>query len=75
MRILPISLYLHYTDDGMFDVIQNISSMTHAHIYSIFSCIIYTVLINEYLKVFDIQKAYLSMQSIIKTNSRKFRRP
>ena len=58
---------MHYTDDGMFDVIQNISSMTHAHIYSIFSCIIYTVLINEYLKVFDIQKAYLNMQSIIKT--------
>ncbi|MEE3342887.1 MAG: ADP-ribosylglycohydrolase family protein [Bacilli bacterium] len=66
MRILPISLYLHYTDDSMFDIINNISSMTHAHIYSILSCIIYSVLINEYLKEQDIKKAYLNMQSIIK---------
>lgn len=66
MRILPISLYLHYTNDLMFDVIGNISSMTHAHIYSILSCIIYSVLINEYLKELDIKKAYSNMQLIIK---------
>ena len=66
MRILPISLYLHYTDDPMFTVISNISSMTHAHIYSIFSCVIYSVLINEYLKELDIKKAYFNMQQIIK---------
>ena len=66
MRILPVSLYLHYTDDLMFDVISNISSMTHAHIYSVFSCIIYTVLINEYLKESDLKKAYSNMQEIIK---------
>ena len=45
MRILPVSLYLHYTDDPIFDVVNNISSMTHAHIYSIFSGIIYTIFI------------------------------
>lgn len=66
MRILPISLYLHYTEDPMFDVISNISSMTHAHIYSIFSCVIYSVFINEYLKNKNIQNAYTNMQSIIK---------
>lgn len=66
MRILPISLYLHYTDDPMFDVISNISSMTHAHIYSILSCAIYSVFINEYLKNKSIQNAYTNMQSIIK---------
>lgn len=67
MRILPISLYLHYTDDPMFDVINNISSMTHAHIYSVFSCVIYSILINEYLKEYDLKKAYLNMQQIIKS--------
>ena len=66
MRILPISIYLHYTDAPMFDVIKNISSMTHAHIYSIFSCIIYSVFINEYLKVPNIKKSYASMQVIIR---------
>lgn len=66
MRILPVSLYLHYTDDPIFDVVNNISSMTHAHIYSIFSCIIYTIFINEYLTIEDTEKAYHSMQSLIK---------
>lgn len=66
MRILPISLYLHYTKDPMFDVISNISSMTHAHIYSIFSCVIYSVFINEYLKNKNIQRAYTNLQEIIK---------
>lgn len=66
MRILPISLYLHYTDNSIYDVINNISSMTHAHIYSVLSCIIYTTLIDEYLKEFDIKKAYYNMQLIIK---------
>ena len=37
MRILPISLYLHYTDDDMYEVVRNISSMTHSHIFSVFS--------------------------------------
>lgn len=67
MRILPISIYLHYTDDPMFDIIVNISSMTHAHIYSILSCIIYSVLINEYIKELDIKKAYSNMKQIIKS--------
>ncbi len=67
MRILPISLYLHYTEDPMFDTISNISSMTHSHIYSVLSCIIYSVFINEYFKQFDTKKAYFNMQNIIKS--------
>ena len=66
MRILPVSLYLHYTDDPMFDVINDVSSMTHAHIYSVLSCVIYSVLINEYLGDNDIKKAYSEMQLILK---------
>ena len=66
MRILPISLYLHYTDDDMYEVVRNISSMTHSHIFSVFSCIIYTVYINELLKENDKIGAYYAMQQIIK---------
>lgn len=66
MRILPISIYLHCTDEPVFDVIKNISQMTHAHIYSVFSCLIYTVFIDEYLKELDIRKAYGNMQLNIK---------
>lgn len=66
MRILPVSLYLKYTDDRIYDVVKMISSMTHAHIYSVFSCLIYTVLINECLKGLGVKKAYVNMQQIIK---------
>ena len=66
MRILPISLYLHYANEPMLEIIRNISSMTHAHIYSIMGCVIYSVFVNEYLKVKDIKKAYANMQTIIK---------
>lgn len=66
MRVLPISLFLHYNDNLSFDIIGNISSMTHAHIYSIFSCIIYSVFISEYLKYLDTKKAYSNMRLIIK---------
>ena len=66
MRILPISLYLHYNGTLKFDIIRNISSMTHAHIYSVLSCLIYTVLIDKYLKDLNIRQAYFDMQQIIK---------
>ena len=72
MRILPIALYLHYNDDSMLDVIKNISGMTHAHVYSIFSCVIYTVLVNEYLNCQNIKKAYLNMQQTIKNMFEKY---
>ena len=66
MRILPITLYLHYTSEQKLDVISTISCMTHAHIYSIISCIIYSIFIDEYLKELDLKKAYSNMQNIIK---------
>ena len=62
MRILPISLYLYYMGDEKWDIINDISSMTHAHIYSILSCYIYSLLVNEYMIELDIKKAYSNMQ-------------
>ena len=61
MRILPVSLYMHYANiyiDNMNEVIKNVSSMTHAHAYSVLSCIIYTIFIDEFLKEKDAKKAY-----------------
>lgn len=67
MRILPISLYTYfcrhesyfvtlYNDN--YDVIKNVSSLTHSHVLSVMSCYIYSYLINEYLTTLDINKAY-----------------
>lgn len=67
MRILPISIYLHYTEEPMFEINKEVSSMTHAHIYSILSCVIYSVLISEFLKELNMKKAYINMQQIIKS--------
>ena len=59
MRILPISLYTYFFRyesyigvvlSDNYDVIKNISSLTHSHVLSIMSCYIYSYLINEYLK-------------------------
>lgn len=67
MRILPISLYTYFCRyesyisvvlSDNYDVIKNISSLTHSHVLSIMSCYIYSYLINEYLKTIDINKAY-----------------
>ena len=66
MRILPISLYLHYIEDPMFDVVKTISSMTHAHIYSVLSCIIYSVYIDNYLREMNVRQAYANMQIILR---------
>ena len=69
MRILPVSIYMHYANiylDNMIEVIKNVSSMTHAHAYSVLSCIIYTIFIDEFLKEKDAKKAYLNTQKIVK---------
>ena len=67
MRILPISLCTYfckhesyagtlYVDN--YEVIKNISSLTHSHVLSVMSCYIYSYLINSYLMTININKAY-----------------
>lgn len=81
MRILPISLYFYflgmdYSDSKMFDTIRIISSMTHAHIYSILGCYIYTIYVIELLKEHNKYKAYYNLQKIIQnacTNNSNFK--
>ena len=69
MRILPISLLLHfssydYTSNEYFDIIKNISGMTHSHNYSIIGCYIYSIYVSELLKENDKFVAYKNLQDI-----------
>ena len=69
MRILPISLLLYfssynYTSNEYFDIIKNISGMTHSHNYSIIGCYIYSIYVSELLKENDKFVAYKNLQDI-----------
>ena len=52
MRILPVSLYCYFkklTEQETFDIIKDVSSITHAHPISILGCYIYTKIISNIL--------------------------
>ena len=71
MRILPVSLYLHYLkidykDPKYLDIIRTISGMTHAHIYSVFACYMYSIYISEIIEYKDKKIAYDNLQTIVK---------
>lgn len=58
MRMLPIAFYCYYkkmSNNDVYDIVKNISSLTHAHEISIMGCYIYTIyvmlLLNGYNKV------------------------
>lgn len=70
MRILPITLYLHFLNIDYFEkkyleTIATISSMTHAHEYSILSCYIYSIFTSELMKEKEKRKAFQNMQKIL----------
>ena len=59
MRILPISLLLYFSGNkNIYEIINNISSMTHSHMYSVFACIFYTFLIEQYITRPHIRNTY-----------------
>lgn len=65
MRILPISLFCYYSklDNGeIYDLIKNISSLTHSHEISIMGCLIYTNYVIELLKGKSKQEAYMNIR-------------
>lgn len=69
MRILPIAIYLYqkqisYTTNEYYEIITNISSMTHAHNYSIIGCYIYSIFVDELLRCNDKREAYAKVQSV-----------
>lgn len=75
MRILPVAFYLYYmgieyTSNKFFDIIKQISSMTHAHIYSILGCYIYSAYVIELLKTKDKSIAYNNLRNNLKKLSK-----
>ncbi len=70
MRILPVAFYLYQTDiDVMskeaWEMVKTVSSMTHAHIYSVLGCYIYVIYVIELLKGCEKHTAYQNMQEKI----------
>ncbi len=64
MRILPIVIYYQYYRESAYDAIRDVSRMTHAHGYSIFSCILYAEFIDDFLAFKNLKAGYARMQYI-----------
>ncbi|MFW0717368.1 ADP-ribosylglycohydrolase family protein [Pedobacter sp. N23S346] len=68
MRILPMLFYLRNEDNlqVIFEKVEEVSSITHAHFRSVFACFIYIVYGLELLKGCDKRAAYQNMQGRVK---------
>ncbi|WP_347343889.1 O-acetyl-ADP-ribose deacetylase [Flavobacterium sp. LC2016-01] len=67
MRILPLVFYLRNENDieVIYKKVKAVSSITHAHFRSVFSCFIYVVYCLEILKGNDKIEAYTRMQDVV----------
>lgn len=67
MRILPLVFYLESEEDieVIYKKVKAVSSITHAHFRSVFTCFIYVIFSLEILKGKDKFQAYKQMQNII----------
>jgi ADP-ribosylglycohydrolase len=65
MRILPIAFYLQNEEDinKVYEVVKEVSGITHAHFRSVFSCFIYIIFALELIKGNNKQTAYRNMQN------------
>ncbi|MBD3107778.1 ADP-ribosylglycohydrolase family protein [Bacillus sp. AGMB 02131] len=64
MRMLPIALYCHYrniSDEEMKEIVNNTSSLTHAHDISRLGCYLYVVFVRALLEGKSIEEAYEAM--------------
>lgn len=72
MRILPIAYYCYYkklNDDEIYNLVKDISSLTHSHEISILGCFIYVLLVIELLSGEEKENAY---SNIRKYNYKKY---
>ena len=66
MRILPLVFYVKdMTIDERFKHIKEVSSLTHGHVRSVFSCFIYIELLIELLKGNEKMIAFKNMQTTV----------
>ncbi|MDE5630021.1 MAG: ADP-ribosylglycohydrolase family protein [Bacilli bacterium] len=67
MRMLPIAIYCYYkklNDDEIINLVNDVSSLTHAHEISKMACLIYVRYVMNLLDDKDKVKAYKNMQSL-----------
>lgn len=73
MRILPIAFYLNKNEyDNRFEVIQNVSSITHAHPRCHIACSIYVQYAIYLIRGLDKYEAYKLMKSDILNNYKDY---
>ena len=67
MRILPLVFYLYKETDlrKIYQVVSEVSGITHAHFQSVFACFIYIIYALELIKGEDKKAAYSNMQQIV----------
>lgn len=67
MRILPLAYYLKNMDfEEKVPIISAVSSITHRHIRSIISCVIYIEFACNLLNGLDSYESYMKMQTLVK---------
>lgn len=67
MRILPLLFYIKdFSIEKRFDVVKEVSSITHGHIRSVISCFIYLEFLIEILNKSEKPEAYQKMQTKVK---------
>lgn len=67
MRILPVAYYCYYcnyNEDKIYDVVKQVSSITHAHEVSILGCYIYVMYAISLLKENNKTKSYNYIKSL-----------
>ena len=62
------------SQDSKFEIIEEVSSLTHSHIRSIIGCSIYVEFCLQLLKGNDISKSYKIMQDIIKAQFSEYKK-
>lgn len=66
MRILPLVFYIRNKDiKEQFDIIWNISSLTHGHIRSAIACLIYLKLAEFIIEGTTIRQAYINTKEVV----------
>ncbi|UQB68121.1 ADP-ribosylglycohydrolase family protein [Epilithonimonas zeae] len=67
MRILPLLFYIKdFSIEKRFDVVKEVSSITHGHIRSVISCFIYLEFLIEILNKSERLESYQKMQTKVK---------
>ncbi|AZB31405.1 ADP-ribosylglycohydrolase family protein [Chryseobacterium balustinum] len=66
MRILPLAFYLKDEEnlENLYQTVKEVSSITHGHFRSVFSCFIYVIFAIELIKGRDKKEAYNHVQKI-----------